>query len=413
MNTKTVAIVVAGAAILAAAALVVSRSGRDGAAQTPSGPMFPALVDRADSVASLVVESSSGRATIQRAGSNWTLSEKGGYPVKADRVREVVVGLSQLRSIEPKTSRPDRYAEIGVEDPPSPDMAASEAPTKPPAAPRGARVTLRDPSGATILSVLVGTQRMGNPPATFVRTAGEATSWLAEGQVDVPKDLLGWVDTQIVNLVRDRVRSATITPGRADGGSLVIGRERREDTNFTIQDLPPGKAPKNAWDVDQPATVFSWLNFEDVRPAAEIANQSDSAESSSYRVETFDGLVIEATVFQADGRRWATIEASSLDVPEAATTAQGSDAPGGEADKARDARTEARLLNDRHAGWAYLIPEHKALSMIARLDSLVIEAPERAHDGPAGPMDPSGEVREEAPGSDETDGMGTPEVGEG
>ena len=45
------------------------------------------------------------------------LPSKGGYPVRQDKVRELLVGLTELRLTEPRTANPDMLDRLGLDDP--------------------------------------------------------------------------------------------------------------------------------------------------------------------------------------------------------------------------------------------------------------------------------------------------------
>ncbi len=450
MNAKTLGIVAGGAVVLAGlAALVVTRGREATAVQEYNAKICPGLAEKAKDVQTIIVNNAGTVSTVKKKGDAWVLAEKGGYPVKIDKVKEVVLGLAALTQKEPKTSKPDRYAEIGVEDPPAqPTPAPAPDPAKPDQPPpeksQAALITLQDGSGATVASAIVGKQRFGNPPTLFVRKAGESQSWLAEGQVDVPREANLWFDTQIINLPRERVKSASITPGRADGSALVIERLRKEDTAFTVQGVPEGRTLKSPAAGDAPATALSYLNFDDVAQASTVT-PPEGTTPVVYEVRTFDGMVVTSRVFGKEGRFWATFEASvdetSLPQPpaEAPKTdagaadpakptegkpaeAQSTDAKSDPnkpdpakaaaeeaAKKAQAVRKEVADFNARHGGWIYAIPEYKAKTLITKIDELLADQTPPAPQGPAGPPAGPGPGPEPAPAEPQAPPASAPE----
>ena len=71
--------------------------------------VFPALEGRSGDVHQVVLEQGEKTITLKKNddGKGWGIVERGGYPVDAKKVREIVVKLSQAELIEPKT-REDR-----------------------------------------------------------------------------------------------------------------------------------------------------------------------------------------------------------------------------------------------------------------------------------------------------------------
>lgn len=409
MNSKTVAIVAGGAVALAAvAALVVSRAQQATAVQEYGGLVFPGLSGKANDVAAIAINSGGKISTIEKKGTSWVLKEKGGYPVKIEKVKEIVIGLAQLKEMEPKTSKPDRYADIGVQDPPAepvpeqtPDPESTDAPPPPKATP--SKVTLTDASGAMLASAVVGQQRLGSPPSVFVRKVGEAQSWLAEGQIEVPTEASGWFDTEIINLSRDRVQRAMITQGKDGDPQLVVHRARKEDANFTVEGVPEGRSLKTPGAGDPLATALSYVNFDDVAPSSTIT-APEGVLPVTYQAATFDGMVVTARVIVNGGKYWASFEASvdeaALPKAEATPAVEPPKAPADPAappapdpakaaaeeaaKKAEEVRKEVKTFNDRHGGWSYSIPEFKAKSLMTRLDELLAEAePPKGPQGPA------------------------------
>ncbi len=414
MNSKTLAIVVGGAVVLAgAAALVVNRAHQATAVQQYGDAVFPGLSAKAGDVATVVVNAAGTTSTVQKQGNTWVLAEKGNYPVKIEKIKGLVVGLAQLKQLEPKTSRPDSYAKIGVEDPPSapapvpaPDPANPSA--MPPEKSQAALVTLKDASGAVIASAVVGKQHLGTPPAVFVRKAGDAQSWLAEGQVEVPREVNGWIETQLINLSRDRIKSVTVTAPGGETSPLVVHRETKEQPGFSVEGIPSGATLKDAGAADPVATALSYLNFDDVLAASGVA-PPDGVSPTTYEARTFDGMVVTCKLFAKDGKHWARFEAAvdEAALPKApATPAPAPVDPAKPADpgtpdpaklaadeaakKAADVRKEVKDFNDRHGGWMYSIPEFKAKNMVTRLDELLAETPPSpGPQGPAVPSDPA------------------------
>lgn len=416
MNSKTLVIVAGGAIALAAvAAVVVMRSQEATAVKEYGQPVLPGLTQKVNDIATIEINSGGAISTVKKTGSAWVLQEKGNYPVKVEKVKEVLVGLAQLKELEPKTSKKDRYEEVGVQDPPlapappKPPPAEGDAPEAP--KPTPSLVTLKDASGAAVASVVVGQQRFGTPPSVFVRKAGDAQTWLASGEVQIPKEMTAWFDTQVINLPRDRMKKASVTQGKEGAVPLVVQREKKDDANFIVEGIPEGRALKAPGSGDATATALSYVNFDDVAPASSIT-PPEGVTPVTYRAETFDGMVVTAKITLRDGKYWATFDASvdeaalpkapapadpskpadpakpadpSKTTDPAAATPPATTPPAGDdaAKKADDVRKEVKAFNDAHGSWSYSIPEFKAKQFLTRVDELLAEPPPAK--GPEGP----------------------------
>jgi len=116
-----------------------------GPVQVGDEPAFPALRERPDAVAKVIVTSPEGTFTLTRAANRWVATDRHDYPVAPDKLRELVVQLADMRLIEAKTSRPDRHARLEVED--VTEGASSR------------QVRLEDAGGAVLAEAIIGKRR--------------------------------------------------------------------------------------------------------------------------------------------------------------------------------------------------------------------------------------------------------------
>ena len=118
MTPKTVLILGAVTAVsLAAAVGTAFHGGALSTVQLTNDPAFPALHAAPDAVARVEVRSAGQSFSLARsADGQWRLPEKHDYPVAGDKLRELVVTLTDMRLVEAKTRQPARYSWLEVED---------------------------------------------------------------------------------------------------------------------------------------------------------------------------------------------------------------------------------------------------------------------------------------------------------
>src|SRR5262245_36827735 len=130
------------AAVGVAAVFAMQR--RDADAIGPAtGPLFPGLTDRVNDVASLKVATAQGQVTVRRDGETWHVDERDGYPARFETVKSVLLGVADLKTLEPKTTRPELYGKLGLAEPTDEGSDATQ-------------LTLLDGGGNALASVLVG-----------------------------------------------------------------------------------------------------------------------------------------------------------------------------------------------------------------------------------------------------------------
>jgi hypothetical protein len=338
MNGRTLAILGASAVLAVGAAVMVVRSGGDRAAEQQSGGLiFPDLPPRISDVALLHIRRGGGEFSIRREGDGWQIVEKAGYPARFDRVRDAVVGMAELRALEPKTSIPERYAQIGVQDPENSQSTAQSS----------TLLTLKDASGAVLASGIIGNPRQGSPPGVYLRRPGEAQSWLAEGRLELPGDFTQWIDPEIMSVERGRVRSVHITPTVGDPYS--VERSSPGQTSFTILGVPEGSVVKNTTAPDAFGSALAFLSLEDITSAQIIDVPTGGVIPGPHlEFRTFDGLLVMIQLADKDGRTWARIAAA---VDPAAN------------DVSPEVVQEVAQITERTSRWAFAIPEYKTSVM--------------------------------------------------
>jgi hypothetical protein len=344
MNTKTFAILGAAAALAVGLAVLVARSGSAPADDARLGDrMFDTLALRANDAALIRVTRSGGEFSVRRDGEQWGIVEKGGYPVMIETVRGAIVGLSELRTGEPMTSRPDRYPQIGVQD-----LEAVEGEDHGFGGPT--LITIEDGDGAQLASAIVGNARATPRPGVYIRRPGEAQSWLAEGRLELPGRFTNWIQPQIISIPRDRIQSVDVAPPGEDPFSVV--RPTREERSFTVIGVPDGHELKSTTAADAFGNALSFVSLEDVAPAGAIAG---AVPGSHLQFRTFDGLLVMVELFQKQGTTWARLAA----------------AHDPDAEPAQAVIDEAATLDAGFEGWIFALPEYKASVMKVTMLDLI------------------------------------------
>lgn len=331
MRRRTVA-ALGTAAALAAGAVVLLAPDRVEEPPPPSAAAlaFPGLGARLAEAARIEVSRHDGSLVVERGpGDVWGLPAKGGHPARQERVREVLVGLSELRLVEARSADPATHDRLGVDDPMRAGSTAS-------------LLRVRDASGAVLAEIVAGRRRTrtagGVPEQVTVRRPAEAQVWLAEGRLSVDADPQLWVDRDLANLARERVlRVAVSRPGEPP---LELARAGEADAPLRVV-IPPEPGALDDLSVDEVARAFEFLTFLDVRPEAEATG--DAVGES--RFDLTDGLAIRARVSREGEAVWVRLAAE------------------GETE-------ESRRLVARLSGWAYQVGAWKERAFAPRLADL-------------------------------------------
>ncbi len=342
-------------AILAAVALVttlfaifaVQRENAQMAQRYTPETYFPNLAYELRNATRIHVEGKKGAFDVAfTPGKGWVMPQHYGYRASLDQVRQTLVGLAALETIEPKTSRADWMHYLDLDPPP-----------------RGNAVHLSvfDDKGDALASLLIGkTTDIGDPGGAiglFVRKDGDPQSWLVDSPTAPQSDPSAWLDKSVLAVDRARIQQVDVTP--ASGPAFSVARVHPADPDFTLTPVPHGREVANEAAPDGVASSVANFAFDDVAPARNF----DLSHATKLVTRTFDGLTVTAQVVPQGTDDWAVISAAA--------------APGN-----LNTAKEARDINARSAGWAYKLPQDKGQQFMTTLESLLKPVGAPAKTGP-------------------------------
>ncbi|MBX3728428.1 MAG: peptidylprolyl isomerase [Candidatus Sumerlaeia bacterium] len=352
MTSKSALAALALVTILVAAAAFYTLQGRRAelvAAPSDTGPLFPGLVERLDSVDRIEIRRQGETYTLERRDVRWALLESEGYWAASDSLQKLFAGLADMQIVEAKTANPEWHERLGLQDPTRLDS-------------NGALVTLS--AGANQLaSLIVGNSAPSSPGtrARYVRRNGEDQTWLVRTPIDIAASRNMWTDRNVLDLRPERVASVRIE--RWDGDKVEITRDTPDDNTFDLLTLPEGAELSPTVNLMGIARSFQGITHAAVRRATDHFDGLTS--ESLVMARTFDGLHVELRLRNDEaGDSWAIVRAT---FDEANRT--------GDDDAALlstdEARKQAEEINSRTDGWAYQIPRWKVNQMVKATSELV------------------------------------------
>ncbi|MGB8275754.1 MAG: DUF4340 domain-containing protein [Alphaproteobacteria bacterium] len=401
MKPKTFARFVLVTAAVTVAALVTVAERYWSTPTVVSVQPFPKLLDRVNDVTEIDIGSADDSAVLHRTAGGWTMATKHDYPVQSEMVKQTLIGIADLRLTERKTTRPERYSRLAVEDLEQ-DAAAKDAAAKDqtddeaddlPGAPKPYKarlMTLKTASGEKLAELIVGrpkVNRMGGPSGLYVRLPGDPQAWLAGAvNFEIPERTISWLEPRIIHVNGKRLsRITTIQPG---GETLVLYKDKPDDPHFKFKDLPPDTKLKGESAADDLTQILMVVDLVDVAPQGDVPFPKGHAWKTV--AETFDGLTVTVESVNRDDKPWSKFHAEAKDVGELP------DYKGAAAaflKPAAEVKQEAAEINARTGAWAYQIKDLQANRLRSRLAQFL--------------------EREEMPGAGGPPGMGMPNLGGG
>ena len=198
------------------------------------------------------------------------------YRVSSEAVRNILVGVAELRLKEPKTERKNLYSRLAVRDVSEPGAKST-------------LLTINDKKGDVLAILIVGRETSEVAGASdvgrYIRKPGEARSWLAEGRLALPNNVKKWVSPQFLNISNKRVKAVSVL--HPDGEVMNVLRMNQAGKKFRVENLPPDREIEYQSDVDNMADGIDKLELEDVRQAGNIKYPNDRTLKTTDRM--YDG----------------------------------------------------------------------------------------------------------------------------
>lgn len=340
--------------------------------------LFPSLLLGVNDVSEVVVETKDQTVTLVREENIWRLKEKAGYRADVEKVKQTLIGLAELRILEPKTKNPELYDRLGLQDKEQEGSLSTIMKVKTP----------NNPEAAV---VILGNQRpaKGNPRMSeiYARKPGDPQTWLTIGNLPLEKVAGEWLDKEITALTTKRVHRVTVT--HPDGETLLVSKDKSEDLDFQLDSIPAGSKVASQFNVNNVVGTLVQLSLEDVKEAQEVNFQDRSGVTAV--LETFDGLRLhvqtakqEDKIFgkfsaEFDQKLVQPVEATpsseieeTFQTQDSAQDEKAMGSPEGEQPdeeqgkfsskedsilkKPEEVQKEIEALNQRVKGWAYELP---------------------------------------------------------
>ena len=377
-GARAVLILAVATLIAVGAVLFVERE--SGTVEPVDEFVFPALLEQVNSVARVRVTGREGTFTLARDGETWVVEEKERYAADPDRMHKLLLGAAGMKRVEPKTSNPELYPKLWLEDPSGEDA-------------KSVRFVLEDASGAALADWVLGDRRPSKADAgrteLYIRVADDPLAWLVDGSVPGGPTVIDWLDRLVARIDRERLHAVEVM--HADGAVVAVDKSLPADDDFGLRDIPGGREADSQYRINDIGRFLEDLRFEDVVPSSSL----DFAGALDKRMEitTFDGLRVHLETVMRDDDAWVQLRA---EVDEGLVEARGEDAAGSDAQAGTESedtpgalrpldevRAEAESLNARWKGWAYELPSFKRDYIAKRMDELTraLEETDDAKDG--------------------------------
>ncbi len=167
----------------------------------------------------------------------------------------------------------------------------------------GRTIKLYSATGAELAEIVLSTLKAGND-ISYAKIKGLNGTYVIENKINFPTDIALWLQQPLLNLQPDMIKNIRIN-------SETFTRENKNDVYLTQNNLP-----YNANKITKPlelllfTKVLSAQNFDDAK----------YPEQKEIELTTFDGLVINLTLYKGENDYWLKQKISTTTLPTTAVS---------------------------------------------------------------------------------------------
>jgi len=377
-------------ALIIAAALAVNKENTSVSNADAGKAVFPELKSQVNDVAQIELAQRDKTFHVVKNEQGWVIKEKNNYAADLSKIKQVILTMADLTTIEAKTKKADRYSVLGVEDVKADSTSSS--------------IKLLDKDGKELAALIVGKQESSSlsgkgVDTVYVRRINDEQSWLAKGELRLDAKANQWINTKLFDVSPKRMQKVVLTG--PDRKAVTIEKHDRSAQDFTLLGIPKNKTIESTSEVNAIADAISNIVIRDVESADN--EKAPSFDKDVYHAEFigFDGLVVDVDTVKLHGKHYAKYSAKydaalrKEDKSEEASTADDKSKDAIKDDKdAKDKPTvpvmghgasakpaplqtveattkEAEDLNGKFKGWIFEISSTKADSIRKAMTDLV------------------------------------------
>lgn len=358
MKNRTLAIIAVLTVFAVGLYWWVSKSGQS-VDQPHSGLLFENLADHVNEIDRFNLSDAKGNSvSVQRGESGWQVQDRFGYAADSAKVRQFILVMSGAKVLEKKTSNPENYARLGVNDLSQADSQA---------------VLVKLFRGEQTTSLLVGDSAERTGGASYVRKPGEASSLLVSPAIEAVADPVSWLNPGIVD-----IKSGTIQAIRLQDGAqqrFRLYKQTQDERDFQVEGVESEQLDRGA--ADRLSRSLHDVRFSDVIKAESF--QTDGLSVFDLTATRFDGTIFDIKLFSAKadapGGYYFTVSArfdqdtAQKFMPQPSPVSPENQESGQvEVDSEKmqltaadieARRKEAEAVNARHRGWVYEISQQQ------------------------------------------------------
>jgi len=327
--------------------------------------MLGGLINELDDLKTVTVRHKEGKFTFDLDNGNWKFVDRGGYPVNADKMAELLITMARLEKLEPKTKLENRYQRLDLNDPSEKDSRAKH-------------VTLLTDTNKKLADLIVGKRKFtlgSDEGGVYVRQPEDSQTWLVRGELNPGNRPRDWLMRDITDIKDEDIRRVVVT--QADGDVLAVSKESSGQKDFAVEKIPAGRELRRETIANDHGRVLSSLLLDDVTDDKTMAFPQDNVITAVF--EGWEGFAVTMWLAEVDGNNWVKVRGDLLtSIPEDVVSDEAR--PGLSAEASPTVKTNAKdwpavidEINTRSRGWIYQVPGYEISALKRRMTEMLKE----------------------------------------
>ena len=299
--------------------------------------LYPNLLEDINQVSQIKVRNNEREITLIKVEQEWMISENDNFLAKIEPIRRALLQVASLKKIERKSTTKAGHRALGVND-----LGEEGIPRQ--------QITFFTSNNIILADLIIGKKISDTTGERhYARKNDETQSWLIEGTIDVSAQPIAWIDSKIINIEPEMIRSVII---EASGEPTIsVTKSNKSKTLFTLQIFRRRKT-KSATLISSFGSLLTDLRFDDVLSGKRLAG---AIPIRSATIQLFDNAKIILFDYSLRGKVYTKIK---IDKPR-----------NGEA--IANPEYSKYALNNEHKKWVYLLPRYKRRILERKFASLV------------------------------------------
>ena len=259
---------------------------------------FPNIIQDFQNVSKISLESKSGEFFLIRNAEEWGLQGYNNYPADIKKINNFLLQLSNSSILDIKETDKNNYYKLGVSYPLNNEHETT-------------RIKFFN-NDEVIYDFIIGkdTSKNINYNVNYFRNTKENLVLLFKNELNIFKEALSWIDTEIIKIGRWRIKEVSIND--LDSKSLLkVYRDDYSSQTFKFYNLPKEHELINNYSHNSLVSVFEGINIIDVIPQIPNSNRKQLKINKRIQLTTFDGLVLYLELVKIDKDQYVKINVSS------------------------------------------------------------------------------------------------------